>query len=388
MLGCQLVSFVLIWHLTQLTGSAIVLSTAALVSLLPQILLGPFAGVLIDRLSRKGILVATQILVLVALIGLFVLFSSSDVKIASIYVAIFLLGIVNAINYPAVTVVTTLMVPERHLTRIQGMNQTFQGGLNILSAPLGAFLLQALPLQLIFLLSCLAPAVAIVSLVLVGIPCRVNSSQAAVTVFTQLQEGLRCVLAWPGLRLIVGIAILLNFLDYPAIALTPLLVSKHFHGDALQLGWLNSTFSAGIIVGGLVLSGWGGFRRGMATAMAGLVGLGLGALVVGLAPAALFGIAVGGIFIKGFMQTVTNGPIIAALQSTVDVAMQGRVISLVGALTTLAAPLGLMVAGPLTEKIGVPAWYVLLGAAGLAVGSTAFGIRAIMDFDHKIYSET
>src|SRR5687768_9524165 len=128
---------------------------------------------------------------------------------------------------------------------------------------------------------------------------------------------------------ILVMATVLNFLLNPAGALAPLLVTKHFRLGVIELGWLDSSFGVGIIAGGLVLSVWGGFRRRIVTSLLGITGLGLGVFIVGLAPANLFAMALGGMLLMGFMNPIANGPLFAVIQSSVRPDMQGRVMSLI-----------------------------------------------------------
>ncbi len=381
--GSQLVSFVLIWHLTQTTGSAEVLSMAALLNLLPQILLGPLAGILIDRWNLRRILIAMQVLMILAILILVLLFSFSRGTVLLIDLMIFFMGVSSGCNNPALVVATTFMVPNRHLTRIQGLNQTLQGGLYIFSAPLGALLLSKLSLQTIFTIALLAPLVAVMCLFFIKIHQELKDAQTIGMVIGDLYAGLRYIAGWPGLLMVTGIAVITNFLDSPALALTPLLVTKHFNGGAFQLGWINATFGIGVILGGLLLSAWGGFRRRMVTCMLGLIGLGLGAWMVGVAPSSAFWLAVAGFFIGGFMQTLANASIVAALQATVEPAFQGRVIAFVFSLTSAAAPIGLLVAGPLGERYGVPIWFVTLAFACIILGIAGLLTPSIANLDSR-----
>ncbi len=114
------------------------------------------------------------------------------------------------------------MVPERHLFRIQGANETLNGILNIGGPPLGALLLAILPYHAIMELDVATAAFA-------DVPLFFNAS----------------------------------------ISIIPLLVTEHFKGDAIQLGWLNSGFGIGVIVGGLVLTIWGGFNKRILTILTG-----------------------------------------------------------------------------------------------------------------------
>lgn len=160
-------------------------------------------------------------------------------------------------------------------------------------------------------------------------------------------------------------------------------MAKYYLGDAFQLGWMNSTFGIGVILGGLILSVWGGFHQMMVTSLLGICGYGIGAILMGMAPVSAFWLAIGGIFIKGVMQSMANAPINATLQSTVDPAMQGRVISLVISLATAAAPLGLLFAGPVGDRLSVQVWFIFLGGACILLGTSGFLFPSLIRLGEK-----
>jgi len=139
-LGSQLVQFALIWYLTILTGSATALATAALVGMLPNIILGPFIGALVDRWNRRRVMLASDSLVALATVALAILFALDLVQVWHIYVVMFIRALAGTFHSNAMSASTTLMVPVEHLTRVQGLNQLLNGGLNVAAAPLGALL--------------------------------------------------------------------------------------------------------------------------------------------------------------------------------------------------------------------------------------------------------
>jgi DHA3 family macrolide efflux protein-like MFS transporter len=203
-----------------------------------------------------------------------------------------------------------------------------------------------------------------------------------------LRAGLRYVWAWPGLMMLLLMATVLNFLYNPAGTLTPLLVTKHFGGQALELGWMNSAWGVGAVIGGLLLGVWVGFRRRIITSMVGLTGMGLGSLMIGAAPATAFWLALAGMFVFGFMNPITNGPLFAIVQSTVAPDMQGRVMSLIGSLSAAMSPLSLIVAGPLADALGVRVWYWIAGGVTLLMVVIALLTPAIMNIERKREAES
>ena len=135
LLGSQLVQFALIWYLTVETGSATVLATASLVGLVPHVVLGPFVGTLVDRWNRRRLILIADSVITIATIVLAVLFALDIVAIWHIYLVMFIRSLAGGFHGHAMGASTSLMVPVEHLTRIQGINQMLNGGLNVVAAP-------------------------------------------------------------------------------------------------------------------------------------------------------------------------------------------------------------------------------------------------------------
>jgi DHA3 family macrolide efflux protein-like MFS transporter len=162
-----------------------------------------------------------------------------------------------------------------------------------------------------------------------------------------------------------------------------LLVTKHFGKGAIELGLMESAMGIGIIAGGLILSIWGGFRRKIVTSLTGIMGLGIGVMLVGFAPAQLFALALAGNIVLGFMLPMANGPVGALMQSIVRPDMQGRVMSLVNSGATAIAPLGLLVAGPFSDWLGIRVWFWAGGILCVMIALTAFFIPVIMNMEKR-----
>jgi DHA3 family macrolide efflux protein-like MFS transporter len=171
---------------------------------------------------------------------------------------------------------------------------------------------------------------------------------------------------------------MLNFFVNPAMSLMPILVTRDFGGAALRLGWMNSAWGVGLVVGGLALSTWGGFRRRIVTMLMGIIGLGIGVLLVGLTPASFFPLALIGLFFGAVMNSLCNGSAFALLQQVVAPEMQGRVFTLVISLCGAVTPLSMAIAGPLADKVGVRTLYLVAGVAQIVLGAGAFFVPAIM----------
>ena len=382
LLGSALVQFALIWYLTQLTGSATVLATASLIGMLPQVVLGPFAGPWVDRLNRRRIIIVADSFIALATLVLALLFFFQLVQVWHIYGLMFFRSLGGTFHHPAFSASTSLMVPKEHLARIQGVNQTLGNGLNILAAPLGALLLGLLPMQSILAIDLVTAFIAVLPLLFIPLPQpekqKLAKNQKPATFWEDFRAGLRYVFGWRGLLVILLMATAINFLFTPAGALSPLLITDHFKGGALELGWFEAVFGLGAILGGVLLGIWGGFKRRVVTTMVGLVFLGLSMGSVGLVPADRFPVALVAMAIGGMAVPVTNGSLGAIFQIAVEPSMQGRVFTLVGSLATAMTPVSLAFAGPLADRFGVQTWYVAGGAICALMGVIGFAIPSVM----------
>lgn len=388
LLGSSLVQFALVWHLTVKTGSTTVLAMATLVALIPQVVLGPFAGALVDRWDRRKVMMIADGSVALTTLFLVALFSTGRIETWHIYVAMFLRSLGGAFHWPAMQASTSLMVPKEHLPRLAGANQALLGLINIAAPPLGALLLSWMPIHSVLSIDIGTAILAIMPLFFVAVPRPVRSDAdqlvTPATVWKDVRLGFVYVWRWPGMLGILIMASVINFLLKPAFSFMPLLVTQHFKGGAVELGWLESAFGIGVIAGGMLLGIWGGFRRKILMVLFGLMGMGAGILAIGFASAAGYWVALGGMVLAGFMNPLVNGPLFALLQSKVEPEMQGRVFTMVGSLAASMSPLGMIIAAPVAETLGLSAWYIMGGVACILMGVAGFMIKAIYTIDDQL----
>jgi DHA3 family macrolide efflux protein-like MFS transporter len=385
LLGSQAVQFALIWWLTLETGSAAVLATATFLGLAPQIVLGPFIGALVDRWNRKRILWMADSAVAAASAFLALSFWTGPVSSGLVLAVLFIRALGGAFHAPAMLASTTLMVPERHLTRIQGLQQAIQGGAMIITAPVGALLIATLPMAAVMLVDVATALFALVPLVFIAVPQPVrdanpNETTSARSVLRDVGSGVRYLRARKGHTPLIVMAVLVNLFLVPAFALLPLLVVEQ-GGGAARLAGLESAFGVGTIMGGVLLGVWGGFQRRMYTAFVGLLVAGVGTMVLGAASST--GAALAGIVILGVTMPCINGPIQAVLQATVAPEFQGRVFTLYASACTAMAPLGLAIAAPVAEMAGIRALFAAGGLACLAMGVGGFLTPSIASIEES-----
>lgn len=384
LLGSQLVGFALVWYLTDLTGSATVLATAAMMEWLPRVFLGPVAGALVDRWNRRLVMLAADSLIALATGVMIYLGWSGVLEIWHLYALMLVRSIGGSFHFPAMLASTSLMVPEEQLSRVQGLNQLLQGVMNIAAPPLGAVLVELLPLHGVLAVDIGTAALAILPLLFIQIPQPETVASTEVgkaSLWSDMRAGLHYVWNWSGLRKVIFLAILINAISMPAFTLLPLLVKVEFVGGAMEIATVQSFWAIGFLLGGLLLSTWGGFRSKIFTATLAMFGSGVGMLVVGIAPQSALMLAASGMLVAGLMNVMLNGPAFALLQTIVRADMQGRVMSLVVSLANAMTPLGLALAGPLSEVTGVRTWFIVTSVVFALSGVYAFLNADVRDIE-------
>ncbi len=385
LLGSELVQFSLVWYLTKQTGSASVLAFASFVALIPRVLISPFSGALVDRWNRQRIMIFADAAIAVSTMLLAGIFWFGSIQIWHIYAIMFIRSLASGFHWPAMAASTSLMVPKEQLPRIAGLNQTLRGAMGILAPVTAALLLEIVPLFGILSIDVITAIIAITPLLFIVIPQPDRSVQSEMTkpahLWEDVKSGFNYVFAWKGMFYLALTATALNFLLNPGYTFIPLLVTSYFGKGAIEFSLLESVFSAGMILGGLILSAWGGFKKNIYTILMGVIGLAVGTLIIAVSPVNLFYMAVAGMALVGFMNPITNGPIAAIIQTNADPQMQGRVFTMLESMVSAMMPISMLIAAPVAEWIGIRGW-LLLGSIGCFImGIAGFFIPALMHLE-------
>ena len=384
LLGSELVQFSLIWYLTKKTGSASVLATASFVALLPRVFLSPISGALVDRWNRQKVMIFADGSIAIATMVLAGVFWFEAIQIWHIYLILFIRALGSGFHWPAMQASTSLMVPKNQLTKISGMNQTLRGAMGIAAPLLAALLLEIFPIYGILFIDVITAIIAIFPLLFILIP-QVNHSVEKITGLSQIWDDIKVgytfLVGWRGLLYLTLAATILNFLLNPGFTFTPLLVTEHFGKGVIELSMIESAFSAGMIIGGMVLSTWGGFNRNIYTSLAGIIGLAVGTGLIAIAPSDHFMLAVFGMSLAGFMNPIANGPIFAIMQTYVEPEMQGRVFSLLESMVSAMMPISMVIAAPVAEWVGIRGW-LAFGAIGcFVIGLVGFFTPSLLHIE-------
>lgn len=363
LIGSSAVQFALIWWLASTTASPIMLAVAGIFAYLPQLLLGPFAGVWVDRLKRKTVIIAADLFIgMVALVfSLFFLFGAPPNWSVCVVLGIRAVG--QVFHAPAIQAAVPMLVPQNELVRANGWSQFMQSGSFLLGPALGAAMYAAFPLWVILLTDLAGALIASGTVAVVKIPDPLRQSQERPRLFREMKEGALTLLSDRRLFIITAAVTLAMVFYAPLASFYPLMTSDYFalsewHGGAVNIGYALGMMGCAGLLGSVIK-----IKRKFTAMHLGLLGMGLMSLLCGLLPKGMLWFWVFAVLctLLGASVNLNNIPYIAHMQETIAPEKMGRVFSLIGSMSAAAMPLGLLIAGPIAEARGVPYWFVLSG---------------------------
>ena len=241
-LSSSIAQFSIVLWISLKTGSAEVLSFAMIAALLPQALLGAFAGVYVDRWNRKWTMIGADSFVALCSGIIALLFYLDIVELWHIYILLALRSIGGSFHSPAMKSSIPLLAPEKELTRIAGINQAIQSICNIGGPALGAVLLLAFDMSVVMLLDVAGAIIACTSLLFVYIPNPKKENISAKSVLNDMRDGFHVIMRNRGVSWVMVTEILITFFVLPIVALMPLMTLHTFSGTAYQISLIETLF--------------------------------------------------------------------------------------------------------------------------------------------------
>lgn len=380
LIGSSAVQFSLIWWLASETGSPMVMSLAGLFAFLPQMLLGPFAGVWTDRLRRKTVIICADMFIGIVALGMSLFFVFGSPPYWSAFLVLGMRSLGNVFHSPAIQAAVPMLVPQDQLVKANGWSQFMQSGAFMLGPVLGAAMYAALPLWII-LLSDLAGAIAAsLTVAAVKIPDPERNGRETPHLFKEMKEGAAALLEDRAL-ITVSVASVVAMVFYmPLSTYYPLMSSDHFGATAWHAGLVELLYATGMMACAIIFSRFGNIRRKMKVIHWGLFGLGLTSLICGLLPRHInwFWLFAAACTLMGASGNIYNIPYVAYLQENIPPEKMGRVFSLIISVSSASMPLGLLVAGPVAESRGVWLWFLISGIATIMITAiSAILVRSV-----------
>jgi MFS transporter, DHA3 family, macrolide efflux protein len=372
LLSSSAVQFAIIWWITIRTGSAISLTIASVVGLLPQVVIGPFAGVIIDRYRRKTVMIAADLGVALSSLALGISLLFGEPSMAFIYLILFLRAVGETFHKPALQAAIPQLVPLDELTRAGGLGQLVSALCSMAGPMSGALLINAIPLQYVMLVDIGGAVLAVLALATVKVPGHAGQTVTRKGILREMKEG---ILAIKDNKAIIRATIpvfLTSLVFMPLGSLLPLMVKQYFLGGALQGGIVQTLFSIGMLASAVFFGVSGQSNRPFAMISLSSFLLGVCSVVGGLLPSNAFWAFCIVVFVIGTTGMMGNIPYMAYIQKTVAAENLGKVIATVTSIISIGIPLGMFVAGPVAEHVGVGTWMVGAGMILVLIGTLSY----------------
>lgn len=374
-------SFAALWYITESTASPLWLSLASAAALLPVALLSPFGGVAADRFKRKRIMIIADGAAGALSLAFALIIFSGQASIPLMLLILAARASAQAFHSPAFSALMPSLVPERHLVRINSMDQAVTSLSSIAGPALGILLYNLVGLGGVMVLDAACAAFACLCLGIARVPPQAASAAAASTVLEDLREGITVIMRDAGLHNLMLLVMVTMLLFMPAGSPTPLMTYQHFGGNGWQASIVEATFGVGLLVGSALMAVWGGGKRRVAVLVVSGVALGAaiagcGLLAPGMFPA--FAVLMG---VAAAAMGCFNAPLLPIMQTRAPASALGRVMGIFLTGSTLAAPVGLMVSGALAEQVGISTWFVMCGALIVACCVAGLASKSIRSLD-------
>jgi len=358
------------WLVYRLSGSALLLGVVGFAGQIPSFLLGPVAGVLVDRWNRHRLLVVTQVLALLQSLAMALLALSGYVKIWHIISLSVFQGLINAFDMPARQSFLVEMVDRREdLPNAIALNSSMVNAARLLGPSIGGVLIAAVGEGWCFMVDAISYLAVIASLLAMKLPQPVLRATKEAKIFSQFAEGFHYVVRFAPIRKMLLLLALVSLVGMPYTVLMPVFANEVLHGGPHTLGFLMAASGVGALIGALFLAarksvlGLGKLIPLMAAAFGG------GLMIFSFTRVLWLSLALMVVTGLGFMVQMAASNTV--LQTIVDEDKRGRVMSFYSMAFMGTAPFGSLLAGAVAERIGTP-HTLLFGGLGCVLGAVWF----------------
>ena len=345
-----------LWMYRQ-TESAFAMGVMQVCFITPFLLISPFAGVMVDRYNRKLMMMLSDLLAIVATSGIFILFALNRLEFWHLYISAVINGLGNTFQWPAYSAAISTMIPKEHLGRANGLMSLMDAGPGVVAPILAGALLPVIGLTGLLGIDVATFFFAVGALAIVHVPQPKQTEEGRQAQGSMMQEaafGFRYIFARPSLLGLQLIFFFGNLFSGISATVIPPMILARTHQDSLIFAAVQTSGAIGAIVGGVVMSAWGGFKRRVHGVLggwlySGLLGTSIFGLNLGL-PAWITGNLLGGLAIP-----LVNGSNQAIWQSKVAPDLQGRVFSARRLIAWFTNPIAPLIGGGLADFVLEPA---------------------------------
>lgn len=357
LLGTSMSGFALTIWAYQITGSATALALVGFFFVTPMLVISPLAGAIVDRSNRKFMMMISDLISGLTTIAILILYSANRLQIWHLYVSGAIQGTFQSFQWPAYSAAISTMLPKEHYGRANGLMSLAESGSNIFAPLLAGALIGVIGITGILTFDIASFLFAIGALLIVHVPQPRVTAEGRRGQGNLLQEaayGFRYILEKPSLLGLQIIFLLGNFFVGIPGAIMAAMILASTENNSLIYGSVTSAGAIGAVVGGVIMSAWGGPKRRVHGVLAGWAISSLfGTLLLGVGRSLPVWVVAN--FCGSFFIPIINGSNQAIWQAKVAPDVQGRVFSIRRLIAWLVTPLSMLIAGPLADRVLEPA---------------------------------
>jgi MFS family permease len=354
------------WLVYRLTKSSLLLGTVSFAGQIPTFLLAPLAGVLVDRIDRRKVLVWTQTLAMIQSLALAWLTLSHRITIAEVLALSAMQGIINAFDMPGRQSFMVKMVEDRaDLSNAIAINSSMVNTARLLGPSLAGLLIAATNEGWCFLVDGVSYIAVIISLGMMRL-ATTNEERKTTSMLTELREGWTYVVGFAPIRTILSLFAVLSLMGWPFMVLMPIFAAQVLHGGPHTLGFLMGAVGVGSLISALAMVMRRSVRGLTRTIPIAAAAFGVGLICFGLSTKLWLSLLLMLLTGFGMMQGLTSSNTI--IQTLVDEKMRGRVMSYYTMAFVGMAPFGSLMAGALAQAIGARRTVIVSGIACIIGG--------------------
>jgi MFS family permease len=372
LIGTWMTRIATAWLVYRLTKSSLLLGTVSFAGQIPTFLLAPFAGVLVDRMDRRKVLIWTQVLAMVQSLALAALTLTKVINIHEVLALSVFQGVINAFDMPGRQAFMVVMVKDRgDLSNAIAINSSMVNLARLVGPSLAGLVIAATNEGWCFLIDGVSYIAVILSLLMMQVPADAVK-RAAASMLDQLKEGWTYVSNFAPIRTILLLFALISLMGMPFVVLMPVFAAQVLHGGAHTLGFLMGALGVGALISALSLVVRKSVRGLLKMIPVAATVFGIGLVGFGFSNLQWLSLLLMLVIGFGMMQGMTASNTI--IQTLVPEDKRGRVMSYYTVAFVGMAPFGSLMAGGLAHAIGAPRTVMLSGIACIA-GSLWFWSR-------------
>lgn len=376
--GTSLVQYAILWYITLNTQSGTMMTIYIICGFLPTFFLSPFAGVWADRFNRKILIILSDSLIAASTLILAILFLMGHDALWLLFLLSAVRALGTAVQTPAVGAFLPQFVPEERLTKVNAANGSIQSIVMLVSPMISGALLTIADIESIFFIDVVTAAIAVIVLVFLKVPVHAKAlEKQPIGYFSDVRNGILYIKNHEYIKKFFIFCAIFFWSAAPAAFLTPLQVARSFGPDVWRLTAIEVAFSGGMILGGLLMFSWQGFKNRVHTMTLSALIIGACTCALGLVP--VFWIYLAFMLLIGVAMPMFNTPSTVLLQEKVEGDYLGRVFGVLIMISSSMMPLGMLVFGPLSDFVQIE--WLLIGTGLLLF------VQGLFLFNNKVLVE-